>query len=271
MMFKRRKKAEDDVIGPSTGWIKWATKFFRFILYPFIHPLWFFIGLLVIVVALVAIPSYYGVQFGQIPQWYKLQVQKYYHKTETTIKDTIVNPLKDEALKKAKELTGNAVSVKTIERKPSKKEMVEYSNPKMANRKLFERAQEIPVDVAATINNANNFSRDNLFRFRRNDTIGLRYLEQPEDVKGVVEVVNANELRINGVLMFLYGIYVDALSAEGIAAQRFLQNEVEGKEVVCKIVAYTQDDAPTSICVFGNKSLNQQLVDLGYSMDVSLN
>ena len=270
-MLGRKKRADDDVIGPSTGWIKWATKFFRFVLYPFIHPLWFVVGVLIVVVTLVAVPSYYGVQFGQIPQWYKLQVQKYYHKTETAIADKIVNPLKDEALKKAKELTGNAVSVKTVEKKPSKEEMVDYSNPRMANRKLFEKAQEIPVDVAATISNADNFSRDNLFRFRRNDAIGLRYLEQPEDVKGKVEVVNANELRVNGVLMFLYGIYVDTLSAEGIAGQRYLQNEIGGKEIVCKIVAYTQDDAPTSICVFGNKSLNQQLVDLGYSMDVSLN
>ena len=35
-MFSRRKK-NDDRLGPSTGWVKWATKFFRFILYPFIH------------------------------------------------------------------------------------------------------------------------------------------------------------------------------------------------------------------------------------------
>ncbi|MBE6443393.1 MAG: hypothetical protein E7020_01850 [Alphaproteobacteria bacterium] len=268
MMFRRRKKAEDDVIGPSTGWIKWATRFFRFILYPFIHPLWFFIGLLVVVIALVAIPSYYGVQFGQIPQWYKSQLQKYYVQTETAIANKIVNHLKDEALKRTDELTVNAVNVKTAKRTPSKEEMVEYSNPHMANRKIFEKAQDIPVDVATTVD---TLSRDNLFRFRRNDTIGLRYLEQPEDIKGVVEVVNANELRVNGILMFLYGIYVDTLSEEGVAAQRFLQNEVEGKEVICKIVAYTYDDAPTSICVLGYKSLNQQLVDLGYSMDVSLN
>ena len=78
MFGKKRRKRDEDVIGPSTGWVKWATRFFRFVLYPFIHPLWFLIGLVILAVVIVGVPSYHGVPFDGIPGWYGKHWNKYY-------------------------------------------------------------------------------------------------------------------------------------------------------------------------------------------------
>ena len=55
-----RRSKSDDYIGPSTGVMKWVNKFFRFILFPFIHPLFFVIILAVLfgVMFLLAIGSF---------------------------------------------------------------------------------------------------------------------------------------------------------------------------------------------------------------------
>ena len=269
-MFRRRKKNEDR-LGPSTGWVKWATKFFRFILYPFIHPLWFFVGVVVVLVALIALPSYKGVEFVDIPEWYKHHIMTYYEKAQKTIENGLVMPLKDKAEQELSDIVGRNVNVKSVDKNPGKNEIVSYDYPRTVNRKIFEAAQDVPVDVEATLKQAGGLVRNDIFKFRRNDNLGLIYMENPEDLIGVAEVVNANEIKIGAKVLFLYGIYAEPSSQEGIAAMQYLQNEIAGKTIKCRIVAYTQDATATGICVFDGININQQLVDLGYSKDVSLN
>ncbi len=264
-MFSKKRK-RDDVIGPSTGWVKWATRFFRFILYPFIHPVWFVVGLVIIAVLVIGIPSYYGVEFETIPQWYGQQWNKYYGQMKETWSNKI-SPIKGKADRTIKEIStqGVNVSIKSIEKKPSKKEMVIYESPKAVNRRLFEQSQEIPVDVKSTIEN----KKEELFK--RDKNLGLVYLEIPQDVEGIAKIVNANELKVDSKRMFLYGIYVAPKSDKGIKALQYLREDIEGKKINCIIGAYTNNGIPTAICYLDSVNINQRLVDFGYSADVSLN
>ena len=67
MAFKRRER--DDYIGPSTGLMKWANKFFRFVLFPFIHPLFFIILLVVLGGSIVGIHHFANIGYREIPSW----------------------------------------------------------------------------------------------------------------------------------------------------------------------------------------------------------
>ena len=265
-MVRKKRRSEDDAFGPSKGWVKWLGKFFRLLLYPFIKPVYFFSTLIVVVVVLVAIPSYHGVKASDFLNWYKQVFARYYQKSEKAVKNVFV---KDEKVNAFKNLSLKHDNDWNLKKDSDKNDMVDYTSPETYNRKIFEKAADVTVDVNATINNAVN--KKNLYRFRRNDTIGLNYLVDPQDVKGMVTVINANELVVGDVELFLYGIYVDPASEKGELAKRYLLEEVDGKEVECKIVAYSQDNIPTAICVIGDKSINQLLVDLEYSADVTLN
>ena len=266
MFSKRRKKRDEDVIGPSTGWVKWATRFFRFVLYPFIHPLWFVVILVIAAVLIVAIPSYYGIDFAGIPGWYGNQWNKYYEQMTDAVGNKI-SPIKDKTGRAIQEISaqGVNVSIKSIDKKPSKNEMVVYEGPRAVNRRLFEQAQEVPIDVKSTVEK----KKDELFK--RKENLNLVYLEIPQNVEGIAKIVNANELKINSRRMFLHGVYADPKSENGINALQYLNDDINGKKIKCIIGAYTNNGIPTAICYIDGVNINQRLVDFGYSADVSLN
>ena len=264
MLGKRRKK-DDDIIGPSKGLMKWINRLFRFILYPFIHPVWFIIGVVVLAVAVISWPAYYGVEVAAMPNWYKQKFNHYYNKFEAKIPAQILpKPEPDFG-----GMTGRGINVKALAPKPGKADIVTYETPQMVNRRAFQQAQEIPVDVAATLKQAEPEVQGPVFK--RNDNLGLTYLEQPRKVSGKVTVINANELKIGNELFFLYGIYASPVSNEGIAAQHYLKQNIDGREADCFVGAYAADGTATAICIYEGLNINQRLVDLKYSRDVSLN
>lgn len=264
-----RAKRKDDDIGPSKGAMKWINRFFRFILYPLIHPWWFVGGVIVVIVVLVAIPFYYGVGLTDIPAWYVGQFDKYYTKAETAITTKIIVPLKNGVEEQIKKATGMPSQNKIIMKTPKKEVLVDYENPQALNRKAFVKAQEIPVDVKKTL----ELGRAEQARvsFKRNDNLGLIYLESPRKIQGTAEVLNANEIKIGNEMFFLYGIYASMMSEKGPKAEKYLRDNIEGRNIECYIGAYTQAKIGTVICIYQGKNINQQLVDLGYSDDVSLN
>lgn len=269
-MFGRSRRRDNDIIGPSTGLMKWVNKFFRFILFPFIHPLWFVAGIIILAIAALAVPSYYGIEFENTADWYKNKIDQHYHQAEGIINDKVVQPLMTKAETEIKKMSGSGINAKAVSKKPGKAEMVAYESPQVASRRVFQKAQEVPVDVKATLENKSAPVREEVY-FKRNTSLGLTYLEQPRKTSGVAEVVNANELKIGGNLLFLYGIYAAPASEEGIAAMQYLQKGIEGKEIDCFVGAYTADGTATAICIYNGININQRLVDLNYSKDVSLN
>lgn len=276
-MIRRVRKKEDDVIGPSKGLIKWINKFFRFVLYPFIHPMWFMSGVVILAICLVAVPSYFGVEFKDIPKWYGQKFTEQYQKAEMVVNNEVVEPLTDKVEDKFKEVlrqkmeefTGQGVNVKTAIKQPNKDHLVTYETPQIINRRAFQKAQEIPIDVEKTLQlvkeNAKNIT------FKRVDNLGLTYLDEPIKVNGKIEVVNANELIINGERFFLYGIYTQPSSEKGQKALHYLMEKLNNQNADCYVGAYTRDGVGTVICMCQGANVNQNLVELGYSKNITLN
>ncbi len=266
-MIKRLKRKDDDVIGPSTGVVKWVNRFFRFILYPLIRPLWFFSFVIMVVIVVVVVPSYLGVEFADIPRWYKQQIERQYTKIETKVSNEVVAPLVEKVESKVEKVSSKKVNVKAMSKEPGKRDLVAYESPQVINRRAFQKAQEVPVDVKATLQKA----MKETVEFKRNDKLELVYLEIPKRINGRVEVVNANELRIGDDVFFLYGIYVNPTSDKGKEAERYLLKTIAGKYADCYVGAYSKDGTGTVICIYDGVNINQRLVDLKYSKDVSLN
>ena len=289
-----RKRADDDL--KSKGLIKWINKLFRFVLFPFIHP-WVFLMLLLIFVALAAgLPIYNGISFNDAPSWWKQKIGYYYQQTEGVINDSVVNPFKDKigGLQKSTNMTLN---IKSLEKMPGKAEMVEYETPQMVNRRAFAKAQEVPVDVKATIENtkalspkietyvktnevarkpmSNKATVDTVTEtpvlFNRIDGLGLVYETVPYKISGTAQIINANEISINGTVLFLYGIYSVPASEEGRRAEAYLQDNIADKDVDCWVGAKTTDGLATAICFYNDININQRLIDLGYSKNVGFN
>ena len=267
-MFGRRRR-DDDL--RSTGLIKWVNKFCRFVLFPFIHPIKFVVFLVVLAVIALAVPLYYGVQFKEIPSWYVQMWHQYYQRTETAVQDNVIAPVKEEAAN-LQQSVGYDITVKTVEKKPSKADMVSYATPQSVNRKLFEKAQDVPVDIKATVEVASIAKTVQVKpQFKPIKGLDLAYLDEPKEEMGRAVILNPNEIMVNGTVMFLYGIYTSPSSAEGREAMHYLKNNIEGKEINCWIGAYTQENVPAVICFYNNISINQRLIDLKFAKNVGLN
>lgn len=98
----------------------------------------------------------------------------------------------------------------------------------------------------------------------------LVYLDEPKEVIGAVKIYNANELEVDGTYIFLYGIYVNPDTNEGVEAKKFLEKILKNQIVRCSIVAYTFQDVATGMCYVGGENINKLLVDHNLSKNVAL-
>ena len=64
-----RRSQSDDYLGPAKGLMRWINRFFRFILFPFIHPLCFVMILAILGGSVVGIHYYYDVAYKDVPSW----------------------------------------------------------------------------------------------------------------------------------------------------------------------------------------------------------
>lgn len=263
MLSKRKKKRLDDEIGPSKGLMKWVNKFFRLILFPFIHPVAFVCAIVFAALVILVVPAYFGIEFRDTFDWYRQQFDHSYHQAKKAVVKEKVVEFADKAQDTLKELTGNGADVKAVKKKSDKQELVEYNVAPKVNRKLFQRpAPQEDIVAEKWVGEV---------EFKRVDGLGLVYAEQPQKLSGKVRVVNANELRVNGQLVFLYGIYSEPNSEKGQKAEAYLRDHFEGKEADCFIGAYAKDGTGTVICLSQGKNINQTLVDLDLSRNVGLN
>lgn len=159
---------------------------------------------------------------------------------------------------------------------------------KASKRKGFERAKTPVqgVDILATQNNADvvtptiegavktvvvNTDKPEVQKtIEVKKTMPLKYLDNQEEIEGNAKIINANAVEINETYVFLYGIYANPMSADGIAAENLLKKDFEGRNVRCIIVAYTHQDVATGICYYGEININQTLIEQGHSKNVAL-
>lgn len=281
------KRRTDDEIGPSKGFMKWLNRLLRFVLYPVMHPLKFFVILVVVLIVLIGIPSYLGITFDDIGTWYGDKLEAGYKQAKVWSAEHLWAKVVQNDLSVSEDVSWKPKIV-ADETETIKADLVAYEAPKAYERRVFSQAQEVPVDVAGTLEQnktAENTSQEpervsvkdeaahpaERIVFRRKDFLKLIYLDQPQELRGVVQVVNANELQIGGTYVLLYGIYVDPKSSLGRQAMQYLERTFAGKEVYCQIGAYTPERTATAICLCEGVNINQKLVDLAYSRDVSLN
>ena len=81
---------------------------------------------------------------------------------------------------------------------------------------------------------------------------------------------NANELEVDGKYLFLFGIYSSPKTSRGVKAAVFLRDILEDKVISCDVLAYTEDNIATAECFLEGESLNQMLVEKGFSDNVLL-
>lgn len=267
-MFSRKKR-DEDVIGPSRGFQKFATHFFRFFLFPLIHPVWFVFWLVLISFVVIVIPASQRVDFKDVPRWYMDVLKPYYHKSVSVLK-----PVLQKAESDSRPAASSHVSEKPV--------LATYSIGRPTNRRAFEQVEEQNENVDEPVQQAENkqeqivavketMPQQKPISFKRAENLGLVYLPQPKIVIGVLKIVNANEIKLGEMPLFLYGIYAAPSSENGTNAFLYLQKEFADKLAECYIGAYAADGTATAICVCDGININQKLVELGYSKDVSLN
>lgn len=264
-MIKRRREKEDDYIGPAKGWSKFFHRLFLFVTFPLRKPIKF-VALLFVLAILYIAPTFFGVKPVDLNSWH-------------------LSNLKwsaSEVSKKASDAVSQAPMPNTI--KPvaiEPKTKVIDIKAKTSGRKMFERAKSAPVVIkqdVADVDQPKSVSTTQTVEAKNQGLKGeatkkldLVYLQQTKTISGKAVVVNANELKIEGIDMFLHGIYVDPYSEKGIEALKYLQDTIAENIVSCEVIAYTKQSIATSICKIGNINLNKELVEKGFSKNVALN
>ena len=268
-MFARRRKKDDDYLGPSRGWARLMHRTVRFILFPLRKPLWF---LSLVAIAFLA-PTFFGVKPAEVHTWYWSKIKQ----SSSDVSAVVSSKTKD-VMEKIPEIKLPEIQKKGEAGQPR----VVNIPQKETRRKMFEKAKTKPVaiDILAkqkTVSQtaepsapASVSAASSQPQPTAKKKLALVYLEQPEKLSGNAIIVNANELIVDGKGLFLFGIYADPLSPRGVEAKRFLEQTVSGKTVDCEIPAYTYQSVPTGICKAGEISLNHALVDNGYSKNVAL-
>ena len=257
-MIKRRRN--DDYIGPSKGWAKFFHRLFLIVTFPLRRPWWF----LLILVLMFLAPTFNGVKPAEVHLWYWSKIKQFFVSTTD----------------KAQKIFPSTVNVSTPKSatKPQKVQVIDR-HTKTSGRKMFERAKSAPVVVRTQINAkiepkksvvAIQEKNKSIVKSENKRNLKLKYLSEPKKVSGKAIIQNANELIINEEYVFLYGIYAEPNSENGIKAETYLRSETEGKTVECMINAYTYQNIATAICSASGVELNRELVNLGYSKNVAL-
>lgn len=273
----RRSKKDDDYIGPSRGWVGLFHKFMMLLLFPLRKPLWF----LLIVAVLFLAPTFRGVRPAEVHLWYGRHIAGLTSRVSELFGGKareVVPGLKE--ISQAVETTvaeGVNSFSETAVSEPAAPQLVPQP-PRKVRRQVFERAEDAPAKASVpaaepaprteTIRRPHPATKSVAAKPRQ--LPNLRYLSAPETVSGVPVVINANELRVAGQMMFLYGIFVQPASQKGLDGALYLRRLLEDKTVECEINAYTYQNIATAICTLDGVNLNRRMVERGYSQNVAL-
>lgn len=266
----RRMKKDDDYIGPSRGFMGLFHRFMMFLLFPLRKPWWF----LAIVLVLFLAPTFRGVKPAEVHLWYWNHIKGF----STTASEKITN--KAQQVMPNMETIGKAVDtiapgIITTKETPSYgNEPQLVSQPaRKAHRQAFgiteHKTDTQPQKDVATSQKIEQ-PQPLPTKAKATRKLNLRYLDELENISGIAEILNANEIKISEKIIFLYGIFVQPNSQKGIEAEIYLRRLTEGKTVNCQINAYTYQNIATAICMVDNININRRMVEQGYSQNVAL-
>ena len=276
-MIKRRREKEDDYIGPAKGWSKFFHRLFLFVTFPLRKPIKF-VALLFVLAILYIAPTFFGVKPVDLNSWHLSNLKWSASEVSKKASDAVSQASLPNTIKPV------AVEPKTkvidIKAKTSGRKMFERakSAPVVVKQEVVEMEQPKPVSAPQTVEQPKPVRAPQTVELPKQEfkreaakKLDLVYLQQTKTISGKAVVVNANELKVEGIDMFLYGIYVDPYSEKGIEALKYLKDTIAENIVSCEIIAYSKQSIATSICKIGDVNLNKELVEKGFSKNVALN
>ncbi len=274
--MKKHIKKDDDYIGPSRGFAKVFHKLMMTLLFPLRKPLWFLLILAVLFLA----PTFRGVKPAEVHLWYIQQIKRLTSQASLHIEETARETMP--SVEKVGQLVENitaGVASSGDDKTASGPHLVSQPTPKTsrtafsvaepvvapAEKPLTEKTQvQAPKRPAMPTTNAAASVE------KSSSKLNLRYLDVPELVSGVPQIINANELRVAGQDIFLYGIFVQPASEKGLEAEMYLRALTKEKSIDCKINAYTFQNIATAVCTIDGININRRLVERGFSQNVAL-
>lgn len=100
---------------------------------------------------------------------------------------------------------------------------------------------------------------------------GLIYPPKPDILIGTPTIRGANSLYMNGVFLFLYGIYTDPHRYDVASAEKYLRDLTANTQVYCAIVAYTaHSHTATALCFANGVFINKAIVKQNLADNVGL-
>ena len=264
-----RRREDDDI--RVHGWAKFFYNVFLLVTFPFRKPVKF------VLVALFLFGLFYipvlthQVEKDDLFDWYKYKTEPFI----TAIKDGITEFKKEylpqdepvKASKRRQRTAGNKQKSSAVEnytkkydKNSAKKRKNEYIGDEVD--KQYQLRMEEYKNSAIRSTGRKNPYYGSASRF------GLSYPDEILEVSGEADIVNANELIVGSVHMFLFGIYTDPNSGNYEYAAKYLIEETSGKVVRCEIVAYSAQGVATADCFIGVKSINESLVSMGMAKKV---
>lgn len=261
------KSKKNDTLKLS-GLAKIIHKTFMFITFPIRKPL-LFVPLLIMAYLL---PTFMGAKPNEVHLWYWSKIKDHTSNLSTVISE------KTQAMIPDVDISLPSMDFKSTEKPISQVIDLPENTPQNIRRKMFEKAQEAPttIDILKTPQILD--TAPSIVVSTTAPTVGepkkklaLVYADNREEISGTAEVKNANELEINGKSYFLHGIYVDPNTQKGSEAKNFLKTLIGNNIIKCVIEAYTYQGVGTIKCIVNNESINQIMIDEGYSKNVALN
>ncbi len=295
MMFFKKKQKDDDLRAPS-GWGAVLHKTVMAITYPFRKPLWLLLVVLLMAAALFAFPVfYYQVKPAEVHTWYYKKIQNIKKGDFSAVSEKFsalvdkipaFTPAADKGTDRLVEVEPGYKEVRRQMFKAASgtapqrvdilaeeaDDVVAVAAPRpLKSEEEAQTAQPAPTAPAVEGSVSGSDNRPVIIK-KASEEEGsrLRYLDEPVEISGEVTVYNANELEVGGTYLFLYGIYANPQDARGVKGGVFLKDALKGETVTCRILAYTADDVATAECFVEGISINDVLVERGFSDRVSL-
>lgn len=266
--------------------VKGIGKFFHglvmFITYPIRHVFKFFAFLFVTCVLLAAVPMSQGVSYRHVLDWYLMRYTDAKEKVESGVKVFEIPAPEKETTARFQEVSAPKVIRKNPRKSPEDVRQRVFKRPPVklpeqvirkqsASEPIVKIAasQETPVNRVPSVKEQPAAEKQKAY-YRIDSSLNLDYEAEPKEIRGKTIVFNANEMAVGDTYIILYGIYTEPNTQNAAKAFRYLQELVEGKELKCKVVAYTKEYIATGVCFADGHSINQNLVDAGFAENIAL-
>lgn len=262
------------------GMARFFHHLFMLITYPIRKPLYF----IPILALLYLVPTFIGAKPTEVHIWYLEKIKENTSGIRDFINDKVqtLKPMVDNIdFSGVKDILPQEKPIKQVVDVPQntpqssmRRRMFEKASEKTEAIDVLKNAPIVRVQPAIKKNIPAQDIRQNFEGQRQlseaQKKLPLIYADVEEEISGTVKVKTANEIELDGVSYFFYGIYVDPNSKNGMIARNFLQKLVGDNVIKCRVIAYTYQDVGTVRCYVNGEEINRTMVEQGYSRNVAL-